>query len=167
MPRSTKPTEKAYRALVLARLEEIRPQLIDELTKNVFPKKFPEGTKSLDYEIFFDGLCGPLPIVGYLMDGNNGQVMLRDAKGKVTALAPNIEVLASVDPVIAADVVQRFEDAGVETTGIDTLLVRDWFIDVWKDAGGKRLFPLPASIQTHALRARERIEVTAKLARWR
>jgi predicted DNA-binding WGR domain protein len=59
-----RPTEKAYRVLVTARLKELRPKLVDELRKRIFPRKFPAGTKSLDYEIFFDGLSGPVPIVG-------------------------------------------------------------------------------------------------------
>ncbi len=142
-PPAGRPTAKAYRALVLARLTEIEPKLIEELKKRVFPRKFPEGTKSLDYEIFFDGLCGPLPIVGYLMDGENGQVMIGNG------LAPNVDVLPKIDPVIAPNVVERFEEAGVETTSIEVPLVRAWFIAVWKAAGGKRLFPLRASIQTH------------------
>ncbi len=147
-PPAGRPTAKAYRALVLARLKELEPKLIEELQKRIFPRKFPAGTKSLDYEIFYDGLCGPLPIVGYLMDGNNGQVMIR-ASNKTVVLAPNVDVLPSIDPVIAASVVERFEDAGVETTNIETPLVRAWFIEAWRAAGGKRLFPLPASIQTH------------------
>jgi hypothetical protein len=82
------------------------------------------------------------------MDGNNGQVMVRDANGKA-ALAPNVEVLKSVDQVMRSRIVETFEDAGVDTAAIDFSLVRRWFIEAWTAADGKRLFPLPASIQAH------------------
>lgn len=144
-----RPTQKAYRALVLARLAELRTKLIKELRERVFPRTFPPGTTRLDYEIFSHGFAGPLPIAGYVMADRRNQVMIRNARGKVVSVAPNVEVLKSVDPVIPPRLVQQYEDAGIDTLSIDRALVRAWFVDGWKAAGGKRLFPLGASIQYH------------------
>jgi hypothetical protein len=141
-------TEKTYRALVVARLAELRSALIDDLVRRVFVYPFPEGTKSLDYEIHFQTLNGALPLTGYLMDGQRGQVMLVAAGGE-RVLASNIEVLPSVKPVIPWSKIEPFDDAAVEMLDIHAPLLRDWFIEAWTAAGGKERFRLPASISFH------------------
>ena len=52
--------------------------------------------------IHWQTLNGTLPITGYQMDGNRGQVML-PGTGRERLIAENIEVLPSVKPVIPVE----------------------------------------------------------------
>lgn len=76
MPSTTRgavrPTKRAYRALVQARLKELRPALVKELRERVFVFPVPQGATSLDFEVSqaVDGV----PVRGYFMDDNAGQV---------------------------------------------------------------------------------------------
>lgn len=140
------PTAKEYRAFVVERLEKLRPALVADLRRRVFPYPFPPGTKELAFELFFLGLDEEM-LVGYLMDGNNGQVMVA-GEGGTRVLAPNLQVLPKKQPLVPRRTLERFDalEDGVE---IHVPLVRRWFIEAWKEAGGRERFPLPASIQYH------------------
>ena len=140
------PTAKEYRAFVVERLEKLRPVLVADLQRRVFSYPFPPGTKELAFELFFLGLDEEM-LVGYLMDGDNGQVMIA-SKGGTRVLAPNLEVLPKKKPLVPRRALERFDalEDGVE---IHVPLVRRWFIEAWKQAGGRERFPLRASIQYH------------------
>jgi len=146
--RPLRPTAKSYRSLVVARLAQLRLALIEDLQQRVFVYPFPEGTKSLDYEIHFQTLSGAMPLTGYLMDGHRGQVMLPGTGGE-PVLARNIDVLPSVRPVIPWSMIEPFDDAAVEMLDIHAELLRGWFLEAWTAAGGKQRFRLPASISFH------------------
>jgi hypothetical protein len=145
--RAARPTLKEYRALVTARLDELRPKLIKELRERVFVFPIPAGAKSLDYEIQDTTLgAGDATILGYFMDGNGGQVMIPKPGGKWD---PYIPLLTSKEHMLPRTVAQQFDDAGVETWKVSGPAILRWFIDGWKAAGGKTRFPLPASVSFH------------------
>jgi hypothetical protein len=134
-----KPTAKEYRALVTARLKVLKRALVEELRERIFVFPFPDGAKSLDFEIFedtLDGAEGSPAIAGYFMDGNGGQVNIPKRGGR---FEPYIEVLTSRQPLLTlpSNTYQRFEDAGVEGWRIHRPMIPRWFIDAWKAAGGK------------------------------
>jgi predicted DNA-binding WGR domain protein len=142
---SARPTSKEYRSLVAARLDELRPALIQELREHVFVFPAPERAKSLDYEILDTGFGGKPSIAGYFMDGNGGQIWIPKRGGP----APYVALRTSEKRLLAGSVVRRFEDAGVDTMEINGAAIRLWFIEGWKAAGGKTRFPLLASICFH------------------
>jgi hypothetical protein len=139
-------TEAGYRRLVVAKLHALLPALADDLRDRVFELTFPEGTESFELEIHTRDLDEVVPIVGYLMDGQRGQVQIRK-EGRKAVLAPNVAILPKVKAVIPARELARFRKAGMDLTHGDLLL--SWFVAGWKTAGGARCFNLPARISFH------------------
>jgi predicted DNA-binding WGR domain protein len=140
-----RPTKKAYRELVLARLKELRPALVEDLREHIFVFPVPEGATSLDFEVT-DAAHG-VPVLGYFMDERtNGQVMIPKRGGKFDAY---IRVLSGVRALLPHHVLQPFVDADEDDSRSGLRPVREWFIDAWKAAGGKTLFPVRASIAFH------------------
>jgi predicted DNA-binding WGR domain protein len=142
---AARPTTKEYRALVDARLDELRPSLVRELREHVFVFPIPEHAKSLDYEILDTAFGGKPSIAGYFMDGDGGQIWIPKRGGP----APYVALRTSEKRLLAASVARRFEDAGVDTMEINGSAIRRWFIDGWKAAGGRTRFHLLASICFH------------------
>ncbi len=61
--------------------------------------KFPERRRAWSSNIHHCQLDATIPIVGYLMDGNRGQVQVK-ARGGKRVLAPNVDVLPACKAVI-------------------------------------------------------------------
>jgi len=141
-------TVTGYRALVNDRLERLRAALVADLRRRVCKLAPPPGTASLDFEVHYHQLGDKLPIVGYWMDGNNGQVELPGKHGG-RVVAPTVDILPGKKPVIPARALAPFLDAGLETLAVHTPLLLRWFVSGWNAAGGDERFPLPASIMLH------------------
>ncbi len=136
--RATRPraTQPRYRALVVASLAKLRPALVSDLRRRVFVAAIPEGAKELAFEVHWRQLADSVPIVGYWMDGNGGQL------GTAVAILPNKRVIAKRD-------FAPFVEDEVETLGVHSPLVLRWFVAAWRDAVRGNRFGLPASIQYH------------------
>jgi hypothetical protein len=131
-------TMRDYRKFVADQLEEMTPTLVDDLTNRVFKLKLPSEVTSLDFEVFQEGFDGILPIVGYKMNGRD-QVS-----------TDNVAILPDRKPVIPGRLFEPFRGAELDDEeGANTELVMKWFIAGWRKAGGRKLFPLPASIMVH------------------
>ena len=141
-----KPTLREYRALVAERLEKLRPALVADLHGRVFRYPFPPGTKELAFEIHSHDLFA-MPIVGYLMDGNNGQVQVRGEDGE-PVLAGNVDVLPKHE-VISGDALKPFLEADIASADAHMPLLLRWFVAAWKEALRTERFPLAASISFH------------------
>jgi hypothetical protein len=143
---SAKPSKQAYRALVLASLAKLRPALVSYLRRHVFVHPIPEGAKELAFELHWQTLDA-VPIVGYWMDGDNGQVQT-GPQGKRTLVA-NVAILPNKRVLSKGDLAP-FTAAEVETLGVHAPLVLAWFVAAWKEAASRgKTFPLPATIQYH------------------
>jgi hypothetical protein len=141
-----RPTVREYRAAVVESLAKLRPALIADLRSRVFVHATPDGAKELGFEVHYQELDA-VPIVGYWMDGQNGQVQTRDRKGN-PVLVPNLDVLPGT-PILSDSVREPFTLADIDTIGVGPPLVLRWFINAWREAGGAKAFPLPATIQFH------------------
>jgi hypothetical protein len=139
------PTLRDYRAAVVDSLAKLRPTLIADLRSRVFVHPIPTGAKELGFEVHYQAL-DEVPIVGYWMDGQNGQVQTKDRKGN-PVLVPNLAILPGT-PILSDIARAAFAEADLDDVGIGPPLVLRWFIDGWREAGATA-FPLPASIQLH------------------
>ncbi len=140
----TRPTKKAYRDLVLARLKELRPALLKDLRERIFVFSPPPGATRLDFEV--TSATDGVPVLGYFMDERtNGQVMIPKRGGRFDAY---IQVLPH-ETFLSRRATQPFVDADEVDSAGESRLVREWVTDAWKAAGGKERFPLRASISFH------------------
>jgi hypothetical protein len=141
-----KPPVSEYRKLVKGLLAKIRPALIRDLQTRVFPYEFPPGTRELGFEMMWDDL-EPLPIVGYMMDGNDGQVMIELPSGQRT-LSGTLEILPG-HSFVPAGPLAAFRGVDYTLSSVHVPMVLRWFVEGWKAAGGAKLFPLLANISYH------------------
>lgn len=88
----------------------------------LFARPLQKGATRVDFEVHFYALDRGVPIVGYAMDEADAQ--------RGGPLVPFRKKLFSRRELRA------YEEAGVETLEIGALVVRAWFKEVWRDAGG-------------------------------
>jgi hypothetical protein len=89
----------------------------------------------------------PLPIVGYMMDGNDGQVMIELPSGQRT-LSGTLEILPG-HSFVPAGSLAAFRGVDYTLSSVHVPMVLRWFVEGWKAAGGAKLFPLLANISYH------------------
>jgi len=141
-----KPPIGEYRKLVKHLLAKLRPALIRDLQTRVFPYEFPPGTRELGFEMMWDDL-EPLPIVGYMMDGNDGQVMIELPSGQRT-LSGTLDILPG-HSFVPAGALAVFRGVDYTLSSVHVPMVLRWFVEGWKAAGGAKRFPLLANISYH------------------
>ncbi len=140
------PSLRDYRAAVVGSLAKLRPALIADLRDRVFVHPIPAGTKELGFEVHYQAL-DEVPIVGYWMDGQNGQVQTKDRKGN-PVLVPNLAILPGT-AILSDSQRHAFTEADLDDAGVGPPLVLRWFIDAWREASRSKAFSLPATIQLH------------------
>ncbi len=144
---------ESYQRLIMSYLEKLSDRLRAEL-RLLLSNRFHPDVALVDIEVFADGLEWELPVRLFLMDKGNNEVF-HDDPGYFPESSMGFLVVVErvipddlVDGEALVDVQDALEEAGVDTSEVETQAIIAWFAACWQQAGGGEC-PLPAYICAH------------------
>jgi hypothetical protein len=137
----------SYKRWIRSLLGRLSPAL-EQQVRTILSARFDPRVVLLDTEVFPDGLRDGIPMWMFQIDAHNSEVFHDDPAYLLPSCIGFLEAIAEVIPHGEADRQQRYEEAGVDTTQVESTTLLEWFVACWGAAGGQQC-PLPAYVCYH------------------
>ncbi len=137
----------SYKRWIRSQLDRLSPALEQQL-RTILSARFHPRVVLLDTEVFPDGLRYGIPMRMFQIDAHNCEVFHDDPAYLLPSSIGILEEIPEVIPHAESDRQQRYEEAGVDTSQIESATLLEWFAACWVAAGGQQC-PLPAYVCYH------------------